>query len=80
MEIHKHNSFITGSSCYYDKPDEHKIFTKLSEKVAKMILEMESKDQVEEIAWLIRESYDNYVASETDDDPIETLKHEWNIK
>ena len=80
MEIHKHNCFIVGSSCYYDKPDEHKIFTELSKKVAKTILKMQKKDQVEEIAWLIRESYDNYVAAETDNDPIETLKHEWSQK
>ena len=80
MEIHKLNCFVTGSSCYYDKPDEHKIFTKLSKKVAKIILTMQKKDQTEEIAWLIRESYDNYVAAETDNDPIKTLKYEWNIK
>jgi len=85
MEIHKHNCFVTGSSCYYDKPDEHKIFTKLSKRVAKTILRMQEKDQIEEIAWLIRESYDNYVAAETDNDPIETLKiaslaYEWNLK
>ena len=80
MEIHKRNCFVTGSSCYYDKPDEHKIFTKLSKKVAKIILTMQKKDQTEEIAWLIRESYDNYVAAETDNDPIKTLKYEWNIK
>ena len=41
---------------------------------------MQKKDQIEEIAWLIRESYDNYVAAETDNDPIETLKHEWSLK
>jgi len=29
---------------------------------------------------LIRESYDSYVAAETDSDPIETLKEEWSIK
>jgi hypothetical protein len=80
MEIHKNNCFVTGSSCYYDKPDEHKIFTELSKKVAKMILKMQKRDQIGEIAWLIRESYDNYVAAETDNDPIETLKHEWNLK
>ena len=45
-----------------------------------MILNMQDKDRIQEIAFLIRESYDSYVAAETDSDPIETLKEEWSIK
>ena len=76
----EHGSFIIGSSCYYDNPEKHKVFCGLSNKVAKMILNMQDKDRIQEIAFLIRQSYDSYVAAETENDPIETLKEEWSIK
>ena len=74
------DNFIAGSSCYYDNPEKHKEFYGLSIKVAEMILNLHNKDRIGEIAFLIRESYDSYVAAETDSDPIETLKEEWSIK
>jgi len=74
------DNFIAGSSCYYDNPEKHKAFCRLSNKVARMILNMQDKDRIQEIAFLIRQSYDSYVAAETENDPIETLKEEWSIK
>lgn len=72
-------SNVNRSHCYFNDENKYKEFCELTEYIADMILTMTHKEKIGEISWLLQKTYDNYVAAETDDDPITTLKEEWNI-